>query len=233
MEKIVAIYVRVSTEKQELQNQTQDLILYSKRQSWNIHKVYSDIVSGKEIRKTKRPGFSDLFRDAHKKLFDVVLFWDLSRFSRSGTLYTLQKLQELKINGIDWVSYQEPYISTLGPFSDIVVSIMATLAKIEREKISERTKSGVHRARLQGKKVGRPTYKPEFREKVRSLLSQGCGIRDTARKAKVSTPFVYKIINDCKPDAENNNSDEQTLWQNLVSEKGVSKNRFPRSGKSQ
>ncbi|OGS22180.1 MAG: hypothetical protein A2252_04220 [Elusimicrobia bacterium RIFOXYA2_FULL_39_19] len=150
------IYVRVSTENQELENQTRDLKAFCVKQSWEIHRVYEDVVTGRETSENKRPGFAELFKDAHQKKFDVVLFWDLSRFSRAGTLFTLQKLQELKNLGINWHSYQEPYISSLGQFSDVVISIMSTLAKIEREKISERTKAGLRRAMAEGKRIGRP-----------------------------------------------------------------------------
>lgn len=154
--KQVAIYTRVSTDKQELANQINDLKAYAAKSNWSVYKVYSDIVTGKEIREEKRPGFTRLFIDAHKRAFDIVLFWDLSRFSRAGTLYTLQKLQELKNIEVDWISYSEPYISSLGQFSDIVISIMSTLAKLEREKISDRTKAGLRTARLKGKIIGRP-----------------------------------------------------------------------------
>jgi DNA invertase Pin-like site-specific DNA recombinase len=88
-----------------------------------------------------------MYQHAHQKYFNIVLFWDLSRFSRSGTLFTLQKLKELENLGIDWESYQESYFKTTGQFKDVLLSIMSTLAKIEREKISERTKAG-----LKGKK---------------------------------------------------------------------------------
>lgn len=154
--KTVAMYLRVSTEKQELNNQLSDLKAYCRKNDWAVYKEYSDIVTGKEICEDKRPGFTNLFNDAHKRKFDLVLFWDLSRFSRAGTLYTLQKLQELRNLKIDWVSFNEPYISSLGQFSDIVISIMATLAKLEREKISERTKSGLRTAKSNGKSLGRP-----------------------------------------------------------------------------
>ena len=195
MNKTTAIYVRVSTEKQELKNQLMDLRRYCKKQGWKIFRVYSDIVSGKEVREEKRPGFTGLFNDAHKKVFDVVLFWDLSRFSRSGTLYTLQKLQELKNSGIDWVSYQEPYISSLGQFSDVVVSIMATLARLEREKISERTKAGMRRAAAEGKKAGRPGLQEEVKKQVRELLARGGKVRAIAKKLNISRGSVGNMKN--------------------------------------
>ena len=96
-----------------------------------------------------------MYSDAHKRLFDLVLFWDLSRFSRAGTLFTLQKLKELENLGIDWESYQEPYFKSAGQFKDVVLSIISTVAKIERQKISERTKAGMERARLRGSPIGK------------------------------------------------------------------------------
>lgn len=139
-----AIYVRVSTDKQEVNNQLSALREYCSKSNISIYKEYVDVISGKE---TSRPAFDMLFMDAHKRLFDMVLFWDISRFSRAGTLHTLNKLHELELLGIGYKSYQEQYFDSIGPFKDAVISIMATLAKIEREKISERTKAG-----LKGKK---------------------------------------------------------------------------------
>jgi len=136
----VAIYVRVSTTKQDADNQLLQLREYCHKCDMAIFQEYLDIISGKE---TSRPSYDILFNDAHKKLFDMVLFWDLSRFSRAGTLHTLQKLHELDLLGIAWKSYQEQYLDSAGAFKDVVISIMATLAKIEREKISERTKAGL------------------------------------------------------------------------------------------
>jgi len=149
----VAIYCRVSTNKQEADNQLIQLRNYCKKSDYEIFKEYIDVISGKE---TSRPSYDLMFQDAHKKLFNLVLFWDLSRFSRAGTLFTLQKLKELENLGIDWESYQEPYFKSVGQFKDVVLSIISTVAKIEREKISERTKAGLERAKRKGKFAGRP-----------------------------------------------------------------------------
>jgi len=148
----VAIYCRVSTDKQEVDNQLIQLRSYCEKSEYSIYQEYIDIVSGKA---TSRPGYDLMFKDAHKKMFDNILFWDLSRFSRAGTLLTLQKLKELENLGIQWESYQEPYFKSVGQFKDVVLSIISTVAKIEREKISERTKAGLERARKQGKPIGK------------------------------------------------------------------------------
>jgi len=138
--KQVAIYCRVSTDTQELENQLKALRAFSERSGYSVYQEYSDIISGKEL---SRPAYDAMFKDAHKKLFDLVLFWDLSRFSRAGTLHTLQKLHELELLGIGYQSYQEQYLSSVGEFKEVVISIFATVAKIERQKISERTKAGL------------------------------------------------------------------------------------------
>lgn len=147
--KDVAIYVRVSTNKQEADNQLFALREYCKKANYHIYDEFVDVISGKE---TSRPQYDLLFMHAHKRYFQAVLFWDLSRFSRSGTLYTLQKLKELENLGIEWISFQEPYFNTAGQFKDVLLSIMATLAKIERERISERTKAGLKKAKNVGKR---------------------------------------------------------------------------------
>jgi DNA invertase Pin-like site-specific DNA recombinase len=136
----VALYCRISTDKQELDNQLNALRAFCDKSGYQVYQEYSDIISGKEL---SRPAYDLMFQDAHKKLFDLVLFWDMSRFSRAGTLHTLQKLHELELLGIGYKSYQEQYLSSVGEFKDVVISIFATVAKIERQKISERTKAGL------------------------------------------------------------------------------------------
>lgn len=151
--KRAVLYVRVSTDKQEAENQLIQLKEYCSRVGYVIVNEYVDVMSGVE---TRRPAYNLMFDDASKKLFDVLVFWDLSRFSRSGTAYTLQKLQQLENLGVDWESYQEQYFRSVGEFKPVLLSIMSTLAKIERDKISERTKAGLDRVRQNGQKLGRP-----------------------------------------------------------------------------
>jgi DNA invertase Pin-like site-specific DNA recombinase len=163
--KVAAVYVRVSTHKQDAENQKQALIPYCEKRGYVIGQIYTDIVSGSE---DNRPAFNALFRDAHMCKFDVLVFWALDRFSRSGIYFTIQKLQELRKLNIDWDSYQEQYFRTIGPFGDAVLGIMATIAKIERERLSERTKAGLARKRatgwVPGRKKGVPDKKPRRRK---------------------------------------------------------------------
>lgn len=178
------VYVRVSTDKQESENQLIELREYCEKSDFQICHEYVDIISGKE---DSRPNWDQLFLDAHRKKFDIVLFWDLSRFSRSGTLYTLQKLRELENLGIGYISYREPYLNTVGQFKDVVVSILSTVAKIEREQISERTKAGLKRAKLNGVILGRSSIPQDIIDKVEDLLKQGISYNEINRDVKYRT----------------------------------------------
>jgi len=180
----VAVYVRVSTDKQESENQLIELREYCEKSDFQVFNEYVDIISGKE---DSRPNWDQLFIDAHRKKFDIVLFWDLSRFSRSGTLYTLQKLKELENLGIGYISYQEPFLNTMGPLKDVTISFFSTIAKIEREQISERTKAGLKRAKLNGVVLGRSSIPQDIIAKAADMLKQGRSYNEINREVKYRT----------------------------------------------
>jgi DNA invertase Pin-like site-specific DNA recombinase len=183
----IAIYVRVSTGKQEVENQLIQLREYCKKSNYEIFNEYVDVISGKE---NSRPAYDKMFQDAHKRLFNLVLFWDLSRFSRAGTLYTLQKLKELENLGINWESYQESYFKSIGQFKDVILSVISTVAKIEREKISERTKAGLQRTKNKDK-IGKrgKDKRPRKVRKDRGLKRIKRGIKNLREK----TPEIEPI----------------------------------------
>jgi len=189
----VAIYVRVSTDKQEVENQERQLIPFCEKSGWIIYKIYRDVMSGKE---EKRPGFERMFRDAHKKLFDIVLFWDMSRFSRAGMEFTILKLRELRNLGILWHSYQEQFLSTSDPFTrDIIIAVFTSVAKMEREKLSERTKAGLERAKAKGVQLGRRCILTDSQiQRVWEEYEHEGNISRAAKVAPFSKGTVYFII---------------------------------------
>jgi len=125
--------------------------------------------------------------------FDLVLFWSLDRFSREGVLETLKHLERLSAWGVDWRSYQEAYFDSCGPFKDVVVSLMATLAKQERLRISERTKAGLQRARRAGKILGRPRVKVDVRQ-LQRLQENGLSLRRIAQQEQLSLSTVVRAL---------------------------------------
>jgi DNA invertase Pin-like site-specific DNA recombinase len=149
----VAIYTRVSgkSSRQDAANQSLQLIEYRQRQGWE-YVEYSDRMTG---TKADRTAFLKMFDDARLKQFDMVIFWALDRFSREGTLKTLQYLQQLDGYGVAWKSFTEQYIDSTGMFRDAVIAILATIAKQEHARLSERIVAGLHRAKREGKVLGR------------------------------------------------------------------------------
>jgi DNA invertase Pin-like site-specific DNA recombinase len=149
----IALYARVSTTKQDNENQLVQLRHFAEKQGWAIVDNYIDQESGST---SDRPEFQRMFADASKRKFDLVLFWSLDRLSREGVLETLQHLNRLTSYGVGFRSYTEQFFDSCGIFKDAIIAIMATLAKQERVKRSERTRAGLARVRATGKSLGRP-----------------------------------------------------------------------------
>ena len=110
------IYTRISTEHQT-DNQVEQLTEYANKQNWNIVEIVSETASGgKSVN--ERQGLKKVFDMAHKKQFDVLLFWSLDRFSREGSRKTLEYLTKLDNCNVKYHSYTEQYISSLGIFAN-------------------------------------------------------------------------------------------------------------------
>ena len=185
----IALYLRVSTDKQETDNQAIQLSEFAPKQGWQIVEEYTDYESGS---KADRVAFKRMFADAAQRKFDLVLFWALDRFSREGVLPTLQHLNQLEAYGVGYRSYTEPYFDSCGVFKDVILAVMATLAKQERVKRSERTKAGLARVRAAGKTLGRRAVAVEP-ARVKELRAAGKSFRDVAAILGVSAGTVHKL----------------------------------------
>ena len=164
------IYVRVSTGKQEMENQLSQLQEFARSQGWVVVAVYADQLTGKN---SDRKQFQQIFQAASKRKFDVLLFWSLDRLSREGALETLQHLNRLTSYGIQWRSLTEQYLDSTGIFREAVISILAVVAKQERVRLSERTLAGLERARKEGKVLGRRPNAAVDASRIRALRAQG------------------------------------------------------------
>ncbi len=161
------IYARVSTKDQEAKNQIRELEAYAEKEGWDVLEIITDKMSGTKAAKD-RPGLDKVMKAAARKQFDVLLFWSLDRLSREGTVETLGYLQKLTKCGVKWHSSKEQYLNSLGEFADVVISILSTLAKQERIRISERTKAGLERVRKEGSKSGLPIGRPKGKRSAKT-----------------------------------------------------------------
>ena len=188
----VAIYARVSTKDkgQDCSNQLRQLEDFVRRMEWEVAFTYIDQASGKN---DSRPQFREMFAAASRREFDVVLFWALDRFSREGVRETLNYLQLLSSYGVGFRSFTEQYLDSCGIFKDAVLSILATIAKQERVRLSERVVAGLETARAKGKKLGRP---PRFfdREKAEKMRVAGYSWRVISKEMKVPQSSIRKAL---------------------------------------
>jgi DNA invertase Pin-like site-specific DNA recombinase len=192
----VALYARVSTKdgRQDTENQLLALREYCAKQGWAIAAEYVDHETGGHSR---RPHFQQMFADARARKFDLVLFWSLDRLSREGVSATLAHLERLTAAGVQWRSFTEEYLDSCGIFRDAVLSILATIAKQERIRRSERASAAIARLRSAGTTdhLGRkPKVIGAKLETVRQLHADGLSLRKIAAKVRVSPMTVQRIV---------------------------------------
>jgi len=147
-----AIYIRVSTVKQNTDLQKDGLEKYAQLAKLKIEKEYIDIaVSG---RKEGRPALRQLMKAARNRAFDCVVVWKFDRFARSVS-HLLKALEEFNHLGIRFISVQDQ-IDTNSPMGKAMFTIIGAMAELESSLISERVKAGMAAAKSRGKKIGRP-----------------------------------------------------------------------------
>ena len=183
-----AIYSRVSTDKQEQENQVQKLMAVANRHEWTVEAVYSDVISGAT---DKRPELDALMKSVMRREVDVVLVWDISRLGRSLS-HLLKLLDAFHTKGVDLFIDQQG-IDTTTPYGKMTFQICGAFAEFERSLIQERVKAGLARAVSQGRKLGRPAIAPVTARKVRDLREEGLSFRKIGKKVGISHTAAKRL----------------------------------------
>ncbi len=153
MQKRVAIYLRVSTSKQDTENQLLELSAVADRSGWDIWKIYEDAgISGAKGR-DKRPGLDAMMKAVNARQFDLVAAWSVDRLGRSLT-DLLSILQDLKEKDVDLFLHQQG-LDTSTTAGKAMFQMLGVFAEFERGIIRERVNAGLARARAKGTKLGR------------------------------------------------------------------------------
>ena len=188
---MAALYVRVSTDGQTVENQTRELRQIAERRGWKVVETYSDAgISGSKSR-DKRPGLDQMLNDASRRKFDVVMAWSIDRLGRS-LIDLLATVQNLEACGVDLYLDQQN-IDTTTPAGRLMFQITGAFAEFERSMIRQRVKLGLKRAVAQGKQLGRPPIASELERKAQRELRKGTGILKVARLVGLGTGTVHRI----------------------------------------
>src|ERR1700729_3447635 len=190
--KRVAIYLRVSTSKQETSNQRRELEAVAARSGWQIVKVFQDAgISGAKGR-DKRPGVDALLKAVYAKEFDMVAAWSVDRLVRSLT-DLLGILQGLHDKGVGLFLHQQG-LDTSTTAGKALFQMLGVFAEFERGVIRERVNAGLARARAKGTKLGRRRVKPSVEARILELRANGDGILKIARTLGVGTSVVQRVV---------------------------------------
>jgi DNA invertase Pin-like site-specific DNA recombinase len=131
--KRAALYVRVSTDHQTVENQIAELRRVAERRGWEIVETYKDAgISGAKGR-DKRPGLDGMLKDASRRKFDVVMAWAIDRLGRS-LIDLLDTIQHLESCGVDLYLDQQ-HIDTTTPAGKLMFQITGAFAEFERSMI--------------------------------------------------------------------------------------------------
>jgi DNA invertase Pin-like site-specific DNA recombinase len=196
MTKRAAIYVRVSTDKQTVENQLRELRQIADRRGWQIVEEYQDAgISGAKGRKD-RPALDQMLKDAQRRRFDVVMAWAIDRMGRS-LVDLLGTIQTLEACGVDLYLDQQA-IDTTTPAGRLMFQVTGAFAEFERSMIKQRINAGLKRAIEQGKQLGRPRISPELEKRIRGLLRAKKGMLAIAKEVGVGSGTVQRIAREMR-----------------------------------
>jgi DNA invertase Pin-like site-specific DNA recombinase len=187
-----AIYARVSTPDQCVENQIYQLRELASRRGYEVVQEYTDVGSGSKAR---RAGLDALLADARRRRFSIVLVAAFDRVARS-VKHFLAVVDELSDLGVEFVSAREN-IDTTGAMGRMFITLISSIAELERSIIVERIKAGMRRRRLEGFRLGRAPLDVDREAIVRYRLS-GNSLTATARAHHVSRASVVRFVREAQ-----------------------------------
>ena len=191
--KRAAIYARVSTPDQHLENQILDLRKLAAQRGFEVVREYTD--NGISGSKAKRPGLDSMMADARRGEFSVVLVAAFDRIARS-TKNFLEVVDELSSLRIEFVSAREA-IDTSGPMGRMFLTMVGSIAELERSLIVERVKAGMRRFVADGGRLGRAPLSIDRDALVRDRQA-GMSLTEVAKKYGISRASVVRVVRAAK-----------------------------------
>jgi DNA invertase Pin-like site-specific DNA recombinase len=189
--KRAAMYVRVSTDRQTVENQVGALNKVAEARGWEIVTTFRDEgISGAKGR-ADRPGLDEMLKQAQRGKFDVVMAWAIDRLGRS-LVDLLQTIESLKACSVDLYLDQQS-IDTTTPAGKLMLQMCGAFAEFERSMLQARIHAGLKRAVANGKKLGRPLNDPQAIERAQDALGRGLGINRVAKLVGLSNGTVHRI----------------------------------------
>lgn len=171
-------YIRVSTNKQDLDTQKLEILDYCHQNKIQIDEfIIVEMSSKKSQEKRKIVELKEKLQSG-----DLLISTELSRLGRS-MLETITLVLELAEKGIQLIFIRQPELTTFNnATSKLILTIYAYVAETERDFISQRTKAGLENARAKGKSLGRPKNSlssdwDKDIDKIKKLINNGLPLK--------------------------------------------------------
>jgi DNA invertase Pin-like site-specific DNA recombinase len=198
------IYLRASTKEQDADRATQLLIQFCGTNNLNIVAKYVENISGTKLN---RPELNKLLDDSQQG--EILLVESVDRLSRLpmsdwGKLKSIISDKGLKLVVVDLptthtlLSSDDITASILSIINNMLLDLMATMARLDNDKRIERIKQGQQRAIDSGKKIGGSSKNQEIRTKVISYLEKSLTVEEIAKIAGCGVATVYRVKNELK-----------------------------------
>lgn len=213
-------YLRISTEKQELDRQEQ---LFKDRGYIDgvNSKFYREVYTGTKVN---RPIFTDMLEEMREG--DTLIVESLSRLSRGGVIRTLDLITDLvenkKINitifkeGFNLVAGEKPNSTT-----SLLLGIFSVLGQFERDLLSERTKEGLHALKEKGAIMGRPVMdksgEDNFMRVLKFMVETNTGLLRACEYCDVPSSSCYNWMK--KMYSKYDTKDYKTLLEKILEDK--------------
>jgi len=200
----VIIFSRVSTQAQDYQRQTNELLEYADKMGYSVEKVFEEKISGAK-KNEERKVLMAMMSYIKSNRIEKVLTWELSRIGRNAVqvLQVIEMLNEAKIS-LYIKNYNLETLNsngTINPLSQFMVQILNSVNEMERFAIVQRLQSGYRQHIALNRPVGRKPgiqiksetdFLKENKEAIK-LLKQGFSIRKVMKLTDRSSGTVQKV----------------------------------------
>lgn len=189
----VAAYVRVSTRSQDAAYQRAAIEHAAQARGERVGAWFSDVASGRSM---DRPALAELLAAIRAGHVRRLWVWRLDRLTRSGIVDTLSAVDEMKRHGCECASVADGFALD-GAAADVILSVLAWAAQMERAKIAENQAAARERMEAEGRPWGRPTkVTAALLERLLELRRLGFTHKEIAAALHISRSHAGRILRD-------------------------------------
>ena len=208
------IYLRVSTEEQNPENQKNDCLEFAKNRGYEVEEVVLERLSG--FKQIDRPQYEKVKEKARKGEIQAVIVWALDRWVRNRDTL-LDDVVILRNYGCKIHSVKEAWLEAINidgslgrTIQEFLLGLIGSIAEMESQRKSERVKIAFQNHK--GKKWGRPKVHTNKIKVILDWYKEGLSYRQIKEKTGMSIGKISQIVTVHKNGLENTREETQTLW---------------------